>query len=76
MNDEPVVVSLTRLDWGQVIDGLCVRVEAWRKTEKYLNHEEVDGETEECSGADEARHLADTYERIVFHIQRSLSRCV
>jgi hypothetical protein len=66
-NDKEFVIRLTGHDLGQVIDGLEARAEAWRLTAVYLDTGEApDGFViEECSDAEEARRIAEHYQRII-----------
>jgi hypothetical protein len=65
--DKEYVIRLSGLDLGQVIDGLEARAQAWRSTAHYLETGEApEGFVmEECSDAEEAQRLADSYKRIV-----------
>jgi hypothetical protein len=70
--DKEYVIRLNGLDLGQVIDGLEVRANAWRLTAEYLeNGEAPDGFViEECDDAEEARRLAEHYQRILRNVIR------
>lgn len=59
------VIRLNGFDLGQVIDGLETRANAWRLTAHYLESGEApDGFViEECDNAEEARRLAENYQR-------------
>ena len=73
--DELVTVTtLTRLDVGQIIDGLSLRKDSWQNTADYLNGTFAgDGcEIEECSNADEAQKIADHYAAIIAKLEGSL----
>ena len=48
MPDEIIALNLNREDIGQMIDGLSVRRDSWRETQKYLEGQEVDCAIEEC----------------------------
>lgn len=66
--DKEYVIRLSRVDLGQVIDGLEVRARAWRDTANYLETGEPphsDFVLEECRDAEEAERLASRYERII-----------
>ncbi len=66
-HDKEFVIRLNGLDLGQVIDGLEARATAWRLTATYLETGEApDGFViEECTDAEEARRLAEHYQRIL-----------
>ena len=73
-NDQMITLKLFRNDVGQVIDGLAVRRENWRYTQRYLEEGYMeDGRIiEECSSAEEASSIADCYDRIISEIQSQL----
>jgi hypothetical protein len=61
-------LKLDSNDVGQIIDGLRCRADSWRETADYLESGHAsrdDFVSEECSNADEARSIADHYERII-----------
>ena len=66
-HDKEYVIRLSGLDLGQLIDGLEARATAWRLTATYLETGEApDGFViEECSDAEEARRIAQHYDRIL-----------
>jgi hypothetical protein len=67
-SDKNYVIHLNGFDLGQLIDGLEVRTNAWRKTAEYLQNGELPPDCssiEECDDADEARQIAEHYERIM-----------
>lgn len=66
--DKEYVIRFSAFDLGQLIDGLEVRSNAWRRTPEYLQHGELppDGSSiEECDDVDEAQRIADHYDRIM-----------
>lgn len=69
-HDKEYVIRLSGLDLGQVIDGLEARADAWRLTAVYLETGEApDGFViEECGDAEEARRIAEHYQRILANI--------
>ena len=73
-NDEMIELKLSRNDLGQVIDGLCVRRDSWRYTQRHLEdgYVESDRLIEECSNADEASDIADCYDRIISQVQSQM----
>lgn len=66
-HDKEYVIRLNGLDLGQLIDGLEARATAWRLTATYLETGDApDGFViEECSDAEEARRIAEHYQRIL-----------
>jgi hypothetical protein len=66
-HDKEYVIRLNGLDLGQLIDGLEARADAWRLTAIYLGTGEAPNGfvIEECSDAEEARRIAEHYERIL-----------
>ena len=69
MFEKSVILKLSRDDVGQIIDGVCVRRDSWRKTQNYLEGKTVDGDIEECSDSNEACCIADNYDRIINSIK-------
>src|SRR5947208_11471810 len=65
---------LGEIDVLQILDGLKVREEAWRKTAAFLQTEEFpEGEDfviEQCSSHHEATAIANTYARIIETIRK------
>lgn len=70
---DTVAVTLTRLDWFQICDGLDCRREAWEATGRYLDgtggHE---GEIQECHKPGEAYDIAATYRRLAHTIREAV----
>lgn len=67
-NDKEYVIHLSAFDLGQLIDGLEVRLRAWRDTAVYLRNGEMPHAyfvAEECHDPEEAEKLAAHYERIM-----------
>ena len=67
-NDKEYLIRLSAFDLGQHIDGLEVRLRAWRDTADYLRTGEIlnaDFVMEDCRDAEEAEQLAEHYERII-----------
>ena len=62
-------IKLDEHDLGQLLDGLAIRADSWRRTAEYLRAGGMpDGELfmiEECSDEDEAEGMAATYGRII-----------
>ena len=71
MDDKIVTLKLGADDVGQVLDCLCVRRDDWRYTQRYFEdgYEEAGRLILECSDGDEARGLADRYDRIIGEIR-------
>ena len=68
MTEKLYKIELDEDDLGQLLDGLEIRVESWRRTAEFLRTEEIpEGESfiiEECSDHEEADGLAARYEAI------------
>ena len=66
-HDKEYVIRISGLDLGQVIDGLEARADAWYLTAIYLGTGEAPKGTvsEECGDAEEARRIAEHYQRIL-----------
>lgn len=70
-------IHLEGNDLGQVLDGLRVRVDAWRKTAEYLEQGYVADDSfvcEECSDPEEAKSIALHYERIISQIEQQVQK--
>ena len=67
METKEYVIRINGLDLGQLIDGLEARATAWHLTAIYLETgEDPDGfMIEECDDAEEARRIAEHYQRIL-----------
>jgi hypothetical protein len=69
-------IELEAQDLGQLLDGLEVRAESWRRTAEYLRTGEMpDGELfiiDECSDEEEADEIAAQYEAIIKNIQNQM----
>lgn len=59
-------------DLGQIIDGLRVREESWRKTAEYFKSGHADDSfvTEDCNGEHEANQMALFYSSIIKNLER------
>lgn len=67
-------VRLDVLAWGQILDGLTQRAEAYENTAAYWVNESEDlGQIEEVNSEAEARSIAALYRRIIADIQRELA---
>lgn len=72
--DDPITVTLSRNDLGQILDGLECRCDTWRVTARYLMGEDIGQEPiEECSDAHEAEAIVETYERIMAELRVQLA---
>ena len=68
-------ITLDSLDVGQLLDGLRLRAESWRKTAEFLASGYVADDAficEECSDPNEAVHIAQHYEKIAASIERQV----
>jgi hypothetical protein len=72
--DDMVTLRLSRNDVGQIIDGLCARLDSWRTTQRYFEGDHVEAGTiiEDCDGAEEAKKIADCYNEIIDNINRQM----
>ena len=71
MGDD-VVLKLSRVDAGQVLDALNIRKEQWEYTAEFMEKGVVrDGcVIEECSDSEEARGIAGSYADIIQSIEQ------
>jgi len=70
-------ITLDGLDVGQLLDGLRLRAESWRKTSEFLESGYIANDAficEECSDPDEANHIAQHYEKIVASIELQIAK--
>ena len=68
--------KLDTVDLGQVLDGLRCRQQSWANTAIYLHDEYFPDDSfvcEECSDANEAQRIADTYQRIITTIETQIA---
>ena len=69
-------IELEEQDLGQILDGLEVRAESWRRTAEYLRAGDMpDGELfliEDCSDEEEAEEIATRYEAIIKTIRSQM----
>jgi hypothetical protein len=69
-------IELEEQDWGQLIDGLEIRADSWKRTAQYLRDGELpEGEffmIEECGDDEEAEEVAAHYEAIIRKIQSQM----
>ena len=65
--DKFVSLRLPESDVGQIIDGLTERMIIWKTTEEYLEtgFSHFGDFIEECSDPEEARFIAEYYEKII-----------
>jgi hypothetical protein len=69
-------IRLEENDLGQLLDGLRSRSESWHDTAEYLesgSSPRDDFIVEECSDAEEARMIAENYDRIISHIAAQMT---
>jgi hypothetical protein len=70
-----ITLRLDSNDVGQLIEGLGCRAESWRDTAEYLETGGAPRDgfvAEECSDAEEARAIAEHYERIIRDVEKQL----
>jgi hypothetical protein len=69
-----VKLTLSRMDVGQIIEGLHERMLVWRATEEYMEtgYPQSADCIEECSDEHEARAIADYYQHIINTIKKQL----
>jgi hypothetical protein len=69
-----VKLTLSRMDIGQILDGLHERMLVWRATEEYMQtgYPQSADCIEECSDAQEAKAIADYYQHIINTIKNQL----
>ena len=69
-------IELDEHHLGQLLDGLEIRADSWRRTAEYLRAGDMpDGEffiIEECSDEEEAEGLAANFEAIIKNIQSQM----
>jgi hypothetical protein len=68
-------IRIDGFDLGQLLDGLRIRAESWRKTADYLESGFTADDTficEECDDVEEATKIADHYDRIIALIERQV----
>lgn len=72
--DKFVTLRLPRNDVGQILDGLTQRMIIWKATEEYLQtgFSHYGDNIEECSDPEEARFIAEYYEKIIDLINEQL----
>ena len=70
--NENVTLTLSKPDVAQILDALYQRLETWKYTEQYLQTGYADEShcVEECTGAKEARQIAERYSTIIRSIER------
>ena len=71
-----VTVTLSRNDFGQILDALYCRLESWQETERYFltGRTESDGVINDCRDAEEARSIVSVYEGIIASMEKQLDR--
>jgi len=70
-------ITLSSHDLGQLLDGIRIRAEAWRKTANYPDSGFNPDDAficEECSDPHEARRIAPHYEMIISEIERQVQK--
>ena len=69
-------ITLDGVDVGQLLDGLRLRAESWRKTAEFMESGFIADDSfvcEECSSGHEAACIAEHYEKIVAVIERQVA---
>lgn len=76
MQHRTYTISLNALDLGQLLDGIEQRALSYRNTEHYHAFGETLSDTivEEVTDADEARSIAEQYERIIATVQAQMAQ--
>jgi len=71
----PVTVTLSRNQFGQILDALCCRLESWQETERYFLTGRTDSDSviNECGDAEEARNMIAVYEEILASMEEQLN---
>jgi hypothetical protein len=71
-----VTLRLPENDVGQIIDGLTQRMIVWKTTEEILEtgYSHLGDIIEECSNPEEARFIAEYYEKIIDLINKQLEK--
>lgn len=72
MSNKIITLKLSSEDVGQILDGLSIRRDVWRETQKYLNGETGGSIIEDCCNIDEACWVADDYDRIIGCIKEQI----
>jgi len=68
-------IRLENNDLGQLLEGLRIRLDAWRKTAEYLELGYIADDSficEECSDPHEAKSIAQHYDRIITQIEEQV----
>ncbi len=68
-------IRLEENDLGQLLHGLCSRSESWHNTAEYFEsgyNPREDFIIEECTDAEEARAIANHYDRIIATIEMQM----
>jgi hypothetical protein len=74
---KPFQIHFESNDLGQLLDGLRGRADAWLKTAEYLSTGHVTDESfvcEECSDPQEAKSIAQHYEKIINQIEQQVQK--
>jgi len=72
--EEFVKLILSRMDIGQILDGLHERMLVWRATEEYMEtgYPQSSDCIEECSDEHEAHAIADYYQYLIDTVKKQL----
>lgn len=71
---ETITIKLSRVDLGQVLEGMSCRQNEWQQTADWHTGKltEFPQNFKECSNATEAQWIADNYSRILAIIEKQL----
>ncbi len=70
-------IHLESNDLGQLLECLRVRADSWHKTSEFLQTGQTIEESfiaEDCSNPDEAKSIADHYEKIITQIEQQIQK--
>ena len=68
-----IEISLEKIDWGQIIDGLTCRAEQYEQMADYYSGGQAKGDVLLVRDGDEARGLADWYREIISKIHAQIN---
>jgi len=70
--DDICEIRLKRIEIGQILDALEIRLETWENTVRYARGEFVEDIIEEHSSIEEAEKIASFYRTIIGNINEQL----
>ena len=68
-------IKLSRIDFGQLLDGLEIRAESWERTAEFLENGYLADNSfiiEECNNVDEARSISSHYRALIADIRKQI----